>query len=215
MKNVILVGAGGHAAELYDHFLLHNQLKPDDNISIVGIIDDNIDNYTHYAYNVPFLGAINDHEVTQNLYLIGIANLEFRHRIVTSLRNKGAQFTGFIHPHALVSPLATIGLGTVISHNVSIGPKASIGSFNVINSRATIGHDSVIGDYNFISPNVALSGNTKLGSHNLIGTNACSIPGIHIGNKNKIAAGMVISDNIGDSETVFYRYKEKLIAKGF
>jgi acetyltransferase EpsM len=215
MKNVILVGAGGHAAEIYDYVLLHNQIKPEEEISLMGIIDDNKDNYDHYAYRVPYLGTINDHQVTKHLYLMGIANLEFRLKIVTSLWNKGAQFTGFIHPNALISPSATIGQGTVISHNVSIGPKASIGSFNVINSRATIGHDAFIGDFNFISPNVSLSGNTKIGAENLLGTNVCTIPNIEIGNHNKIAAGMVIADNIANNEIIFYRYKEKVIAKGF
>jgi acetyltransferase EpsM len=215
MNNIILVGAGGHAAEIYDYIQMHNQIKPEEQINLVGIIDDEKDNYDHYAYKVPYLGTIKGHEVTKHLYLMGIANLEFRQKIVTTLCDRGAQFIGFIHPHSLVSSSATIGLGTVISHNVSVGPMASIGSFNVINSRATIGHDAVIGDFNFICPSVSLSGNTKIGSQNLLGTNVCTIPNIEIGNHNIIAEGMVIANNVTDNETIFYRYKEKIIAKGF
>ena len=215
MKNVILVGAGSHAAEIYDYVHLYNQKKTDEELNIVGIIDDNEDNYTHYGYGVPYLGAICDHAVTENFYLIAIANLEFRLKIVTSLCDKGAQFVGFIHPNALISNSAIIGQGTVISHSVSIGPKVIIGSYNIINSRCTIAHDTIVGDFNFISPNVSLSGNTKIGSQNLLSTNVCTIPNIEIGDNNKISAGMVLVENVTNNETIFYRYKEKIIAKGF
>jgi hypothetical protein len=33
-----------------------------------------------------------------------------------------------------------------------------------------------------------------------------------IGNRNKIAAGMVLGQNVSDDEVVFYRFKEKVIA---
>ncbi len=215
MKKVILVGAGGHAAEIADYIALHNQLKPTDQIEIIGIIDDNKQNYHHYGFSQPFLGSIVDHVLEECDYLIGIANIEFRLKIVTKLWSQGAKFIGFIHPYAMISPSAKIGVGTVISHHASVGPKALIGKFNVLNSRCTIGHDAEIGDFNFISPNVSISGQTKIGSENLLGTNVCTIPTIEIGNNNKIAAGMVITDKITNNETVFYRYKEKMIAKGF
>ena len=83
----------------------------------------------------------------------------------------------------------------------------------VINSRSTIGHDSTLGSNNFISPQVVLGGFSKIGDDNLLGTNSCLIPKIQIGNNNKIMAGMSLTKNIDDNETVFYRYKEKLIIR--
>lgn len=214
MKNtkIIVIGAGGHAAELRDYINHHNLAKPDSQILVMGFIDDNEQNYHHYGFREPFLGTIKDHLVRQDVsYLMGIANLEYRKPIIETFKSQNGKFIGFIHPTAIISPSAIMGEGVVISHNASVGPKVRIGSFNMLNSRCTIGHDTVLGDYNFISPQVAISGNTTIGDENLLGTNSCTIPGIRIGNKNKIAAGMVVYKPVGDNETVIFRHKERVV----
>lgn len=214
MKNTILVGAGGHAAEIVDYLNFNAKYDPNFDIRLIGVIDDDTTNYEHYSFNIPFLGSIKSHVVEDCFYLMAIANIDFRSLIVSQLKESGAQFIGYSHPLALISPTAIIGEGTIVSHNVSIGPKVKIGDFNVLNSRCTIGHDTLIGDFNFISPGVSLGGNTQIGSGNILGTHSCTIPGVKIGDNNKIAAGMVVTDQIGDMETVFYRFKERMIAKG-
>jgi len=212
MKKVIIVGSGGHAAELRDYINHNNNARPADRLEVHGFIDDNEETYKHYGFSEPFLGGIKEHKVNSDVfYLMGIANLDFRKNIIEKLKSGGAKFIGLIHPTAIISPSAEIHPTTIISHNASVGAKAKIGEFNMLNSRCTIGHDSVIGDFNFISPQVAISGNTQIGNGNLIGTNACTIPGMKIGNNNKVAAGMVIYKVVGDDSTVMFRHKERLI----
>lgn len=211
MKKIILIGAGGHAAELREYIDFHNQARPADRIKVVGFIDDDRSNYEHYEFKEPFLGSIQEHAIHFNVYyLMAIANLEHRRPIVERFKKDEAKFTGLIHPTALIASTAEIGEGVVISHNASLGPKVKLGNFNMLNSRCTIGHDTVMGDYNFISPQVALSGYTKIGDNNLIGTNACTLPSKTIGNNNKIAAGMIVYKDVGDNETVMFRHKERL-----
>ena len=53
---------------------------------------------------------------------------------------------------------------------------------------------------------------TSVGNDNLFGINSATIPGITIGSRNKIAAGMIVDQNVGDDSVVFYRFKEKVIA---
>jgi len=213
-SKILLIGAGGHAAELRDYINHVNKINTQSQLEVAGFIDDNEANYHHYGFKEPFLGAIKEHEVrTDVVYLMAIANLDYRQPIIETFKSKGAKFIGLIHPTAIISPSAQIGEGVVISHNASVGPKVKLGNFNMLNSRCTIGHDSVLGDYNFISPQVAISGNTKIGDNNLIGTNACTIPGMTIGNNNKIAAGMVIYKPVGDNETVIFRHKERIIIR--
>lgn len=216
MKKIIIVGSGSHAAELSDYINHFNEAQEEKKnlIEVMGFIDDNEDNYKHYDFNKPYLGSIQNHKInTEVYYLMGIANHDYRKKIIDAIVNKGGRFTGFIHPTAIISPSASIEPTTVISHNVSVGPKVKIGKFNILNSRCTIGHDSVIGDYNFISPQVAISGYTEMGDENLIGTNACTVPKIKIGHKNKIAAGMIIYKSVEDNSTVIFRHKERLIMR--
>jgi acetyltransferase EpsM len=215
MKKVIIVGTGGHAAELVDYLMHINAVsaveKPKE-WEVVGLIDDSEVNYAAYAYDFPFLGKIKDHEVQHKVgYVMGIANMKCRRVIIEQLQQKGARFVTLIHPTALVSPSAIIGVGCVISHNVSIGPKAVLGDFNLINSRCTIGHDSTIGNYNFLAPQVVTGGFAVVGDENFIGTNGVLLPAIAVGDRNTIAAGMIVDKNVPHDATVFHRFKEKVM----
>lgn len=214
MKTIIIVGCGSHAAELTDYIDYINAHSTTPEFEVKGLIDNSKSHYDHYNYQYEFMGSIDDHSVDPNInYIMGIGNLEIRTKVFQELKLKGAKFIGIIHPTALISKSAIIGEGTVISHNVSVGPKAEIGAFNVINSRCTIGHDAIIGDNNFLSPQVVIGGYSKIGDNNLLGTNCCLIPEVEVGNNNKIMAGMAVTNKVHDHETVFFRFKEKLVVR--
>lgn len=212
-KEIIIIGSGGHGAELDDYLNFYNHSVGDDVFKIIGYLDDNEDNYNNYKLSGPLLGGIAAHVVrTDCYYLMGIANLTYKKKFITEFNEKGARFITFVHPTAYISPSAHIGEGVVIGPMVNIGPNVVVGDFTLINSRGSMGHDVQVGRFNFISPNVCLSGFTKVGDENLFGINSATIPHVEIGNRNKIAAGMVLDKNVHDDEVVFYRYKEKVIA---
>jgi sugar O-acyltransferase (sialic acid O-acetyltransferase NeuD family) len=212
-QQVIIIGAGGHSAELDDYFDFTKQRRSEFEMEIFGYIDDNPDSYNQYPFSAPFLGNIKSHKVKPNcFYMMGIANLKYRRPIIEQFLAEGAQFATFIHPDAYISKSSKIGKGVVIAPGVNIGPNVSVGDFTLINSRCSLGHDTTLGSFNFICPNVCFSGFTLVGNDNLFGINSCSIPGVQIGNRNKITAGMVLDKNVGDDEVVFYRFKEKVIA---
>ncbi len=213
MTDLIIIGAGGHAAEIND-YICFAQLESDvQQIQIKGFIDDNPNSYQAYQFSAPYLGTIKDHVISKNAsYLMAIANLNYRRPIIERFVENGATFISFVHKTAYISPSAVIGNGSIIGPNVNIGPNVKIGEFNLINSRCSLGHDTQMGNYNFISPNVCFSGFTAIGHENLFGINSVTIPHISVGHNNKIAAGMVLDQNVKDDEVVFYRFKEKIIA---
>ncbi|SMO50567.1 sugar O-acyltransferase, sialic acid O-acetyltransferase NeuD family [Saccharicrinis carchari] len=213
MTELIIIGAGGHAAELNEYINYAPCQSEAQQIKIKGFLDDNAKSYEAYQFTAPYLGSINEHIIAKDTcYLMAIANLKYRRPIIERFLAKGAKFISFIHKTALVSPSAVIGEGSIIGPNVNLGPNVKIGEFNLINSRCSLGHDTRVGNFNFISPNVCFSGFTTIGHENLFGINSVTIPQITIGNNNKIAAGMVIDQNVKDDSTVFYRFKEKVIA---
>ncbi len=213
MKDIIIIGAGGHGAELDDYIYSSQKKSGEKAYNIIGFIDDNPDAYAGYQFSAPFLGGIRNHKIrTDCYYLMGIANLKYRRFFVEKYKLEGARFVSFVHYSAYISRSASLGEGTVICPNANIGPNVSIDDFSLINSRCSIGHDTRVGKFNFISPNVCFSGFTSVGDENLFGINSATIPGIKVGNKNKIAAGMVLDKDVGDDSVVFYRYKERIIA---
>ncbi len=210
-KKVIIIGAGGHGAEINEYI---NFTSLSNEIEVIGFLDDSYDNYSSYSLHAPLLGGIKEHQVRKNIhYIIGIANLKYRRLFVKDFSSRGANFLSIIHPTAYISPSAKLGEGIVVAPMVNIGPNVKVGDFTMLNSRCSLGHDTIIGDFNFVSPNVCFSGFTKVGDNNLFGINSATIPGVSVGNGNKIAAGMVLHNNVIDDEVVFYRYKERIIAK--
>jgi sugar O-acyltransferase (sialic acid O-acetyltransferase NeuD family) len=210
---VIIVGAGGHAAEIDEYIAYTQKVKGSRELSVIGFLDDNPDNYKAYKHSAPFLGGVGDHKIIKEYgYIIGIANLRYRRSIVDRFKSHGANFIRFIHCNAYVSPTAEIGEGTLIGPHANIGPNVRIGKYTLINSRCSLGHDTIMGDYNFISPNVCFSGFSSVGDENLFGINSVTIPEIKVGNRNKISAGMILDQSIGDDTVVFHRFKEKVIA---
>lgn len=213
MKNLIIIGAGGHAAEIDDYIKYYQKTTEKKDLNVIGFLDDNPENYSRYMLSAPLLGGILDHEIREGCeYIIAIADLLKRRLFVEKYRAERALFTSYIDSRSYISESAVIGQGSIIGPNVNIGPNVRIGEFTLINSRASIGHDSIVGDFNIISPNVSLSGFTEVGSDNLFGINCATIPEIKIGNRNKIAAGMILDQNIGNDTIVFHRFKEKIIA---
>ncbi|WP_088654228.1 acetyltransferase [Geofilum rhodophaeum] len=215
MKNLIIIGAGGHGAELDDY--LHFSQSPEEGglWKLLGYLDDSSANYERYRFSAPWLGSIAAHRVRSDChYLIGIANLKYRRRFVELFLEQGARFATFIHPSAWVSPSASIGPGNVVGPYANLGPNVRIGAFNFLNARCSLGHDTCLGDFNFIGPNVSLSGFTRVGSDNLFGINSATLPHSEIGDRNQIAAGMVLDRKVKDDTVVFFRYKERLVAVG-
>lgn len=212
-QKMIIVGSGGHGAELNDYIAFNEKVSGSKEIEIVGFLDDNPANYSSYKFSAPLIGGVRDHIVrTDVAYLMGIANLTYRKLFVERYVKDGARFFTLIHNTAYISPSASIGKGVVIGPMVNLGPNSVVGDYTLLNSRCSLGHDTKVGKYNFISPNVCFSGFTEIGDENLFGINSATIPGIKVGNNNKVMAGMVLDKNVGDGEVVFYRFREKVIA---
>ena len=213
MIDVIIIGAGGHAAEIDEYIIYNKKHSVGEDLNIVGFLDDNPENYRRYQFSAPLIGSASDHEVIRNHYFIlGIAGIKYRRIFVERYLAGGAKFVSVIHHGAYVSNSARVGEGSIVGPNSNIGPNVQVGNFTLINSRCSLGHDTIVGDFNFISPNTCLSGFTVVGDENLFGINSATLPGIKIGNRNKISAGMIIDTNIGDDSVIFYRFKERIFA---
>lgn len=213
VKDVIIIGASGHGAEVHEYILYNERIKQNKELRIVGFLDEKKSYYDKYQFSAPFLGSITGHAILPDVfYLIAIANVKIRSMVVSDYLQRGARFLTLVHGSAYIASSAIIGEGAVIGPNVSVGPNAVIGDFCLINARCSIAHDTRIGKFNCLSPNVCLSGATIVGDRNFFGINSATLQKITIGNDNTIQAGMIIDQDIENDTTVFYRYKERVIA---
>lgn len=216
MKNLIILGSGAAAAELTSYIEDNNRiLSKKDRINITGYIDYeiNIKKYwSAYRLKAPVLCDVDSYIPSKNEeVLIGISDIEFRNRMIDILSLKGAIFSNFIHSSVNIPETAIIGKGNIVYPYCIIGPNTEIGDFNIFTSYSFISHDCKIGNGNFFST-AGLAGRINIGDNNFFGIRSTVIPNISIGNNNIIQAGMIVDKSIKDNTTIFYRYKEQILA---
>ena len=216
MKNIFIVGTGAVAAELTSFIDDHNtKIKADDRINLIGYIEYeyNIEKYwAKYKMKAPVLCDIDAFVPTANEeVLIGISDIPFRNMIINRLKEKNARFANFTHYSVVIPDSVDLGIGNIIYPFCLLGPNTHIGNFNMITSYSFISHDCTIGNGNFLST-TGLAGRIRIGDGNFFGIRTTVIPNVTIGNNNVIQAGMVVDKSIKDDTTVFYRYKEQVLA---
>jgi sugar O-acyltransferase (sialic acid O-acetyltransferase NeuD family) len=214
MKNIIIIGTGAVAAELTSYIESNSSYLADEFI-LKGYIDysENIEKYwLYYNLKMPVLGDIDTYSIIEDdCFVMGISDISYRNKLINILKSRGGKFINLIHPTAIVADTVTIGEGNIINPYCIIGPKVRIGNFNLFTSQSVVSHDSVIGNNNFFATSL-LCGHVKVENNNYFGIRSTVIPEINIGNCNIIQAGMIVDKNIKDNTTVFYRYKEQVLA---
>lgn len=187
MKNVIIIGTGGHAKVVADIVLSSKD-------HLVGFFtnDNSVDNFMGW----PILGNDTEYSKFMDCYfVIAIGNPDVRERISNSM--DGAKWYTAIHPSASVSSIQiSIGDGTVIMANAVINPYAQIGNHCIINSNATVEHDNQIEDFAHISVGAKLAGTVKIGKRTWVGVGASVKNGISVCQNCMIGAGAVVVKSI-------------------
>lgn len=194
MHKVTLLGNGGHAKVIRDI------IKRIDNVELYAILDGKIEN-KYIESNVVFdsMNNLVDYKDTQ--FIIAIGNNHVRERLVNQFQLSDSNFISLVDPSAVISPSATIGIGTVVMPKSVINADAVIGKHSIINSGAIVEHDNELGDYTHISPGATLSGTVTVGNFTHIGSGSVVIPNIQIGENCVIGAGSVIIKDIKSNVT--------------
>lgn len=216
MRNVIILGTGGCASELTFYIEDNNRVAADKNkINILGYIDyaDHVkDHYEKYDFKAPVLCDIDSYVPKPNEeVLIAVMNISFRQKMILQLQEKKAIIGSFYHHNIVMPEKMTIGEGNIFGPFCMIEKYAVIGSYNLLTSYSFISHDCIVGDNNFFSV-AGIAGTVQVGNNNYFGIRSFTVPGVKIGNNNVIQAGMLVDKSIEDDTTVFYRFKEKVMA---
>jgi sugar O-acyltransferase (sialic acid O-acetyltransferase NeuD family) len=197
-SNVLLVGAGGHAASCIEIIEEENKHK------IIGLIG-----MPHELGN-KILGyeVIGTDENPKMLLkftdklILGVGQIKSptpRIEITNNFINNGFRFLTAISPSSRISKKAKIGIGTVIMHNSVINAGALIGNYSIINTGAIIEHNSKVGNFTHISTGVILNGNTTIGSNTFIGSGAITKENTKIGNNCIVGMGALVRHELTDN----------------
>ena len=192
MKNVIVIGTGGHAKVVADIIQLNND-------NLIGFLTSDT-NLTSFL-DKPVLGLDTEYKKFNDAYfIIAIGNSDVRKRIANSMAD--AKWYTAIHPQAIISKTNTIiGDGTVISANAVINSCSKIGNHCIINTNCTVEHDNIIKSFSHISVGTMLGGNVTVGEETWVGIGTSVKNGITICDNCLIGAGAVVVKDINKPGT--------------
>lgn len=148
-------------------------------------------------------------EFSACIIAIGSNNIRMIKQI--ELSDNGAKIISLIHPSAIVSRYAQIGIGSVIMANAVVNAGVLIGQGCIVNTAATIDHDCIISDGVHVSPGAHLAGNIFVGEQSWLGIGSSFKQGLTIGCNVIVGVGAAVVSDIGNGRIAFgvpakYRY---------
>lgn len=195
MKNLIVIGAGGHAGSVAD-------AARSAGFTIVGFFDGSTDRTTSGREPLDSLDGI-DLEATA--FALGIGANYSREDACAAIKNSypGARFPVIVHSSAWVSPSANLAEGAVVMSMASVGPGCSVGLGSLVNTGSSLDHDSEMGSFASLGPGARTGGNVTIGERTVIGLNAGILQGISVGSDTVIGARSLVNKGMPDSVVAY------------
>lgn len=198
MTSLLILGAGGHGA------VVAETAHAAGNWNTVGFLDDAIAP-SELVVGCPVLGTLDtwaDHAGEGGQLVVAIGRNRRREEVVARIEAEGGDLATVVHPGAIVSPSAIVGLGAVIFAGAVVNARASIGKGAIINTGATIDHDSLIGDFAHVSPGAHIAGEVSVGVRSWIGIGAAVRECLSIGADCTVGAGSSVVRDVDAGLTV-------------
>ena len=191
MKEIIILGAGGHTRSLIDVIELESKYQ------IAGIIDNEL-KIGDKVLGYEVIGRDEDLKKFREKYqyaIIGVGQIKtpnIRIKLFELLKSLNYLLPTIISPRAYVSKYAFIDEGSVIMHDAFVNANAKIGKNCIINTKAIIEHDVTIEDNCHISTGAIINGGTIVRKNSFIGSNAMAKEYIEIKENSFAKGGSVV-----------------------
>lgn len=190
-KKLIIMGFGGHARSVADvalacgyHELLfvEQSAAPTENFLGHRVIQD-VDNLDD-SWNDAFAAS---------------GNALQREEQCKTIERMGLSLITLLSPFASIGVGSQISPGCFIGPHVHIGPMAVVGRACIINTGAIVEHESAVGNYSHVSVNSVIAGRSKLGAFSMLGASATIIDRLSVADNVVIGAGAVVVASIESS----------------
>ncbi|MFT5824149.1 MAG: UDP-N-acetylbacillosamine N-acetyltransferase [Crocinitomix sp.] len=209
MKNLIIIGTGGHARPVVD---IAQSLPAFQSSQLdVACIDTNYSGKDEDILGIPVIGGmdkLNTYSNTDTSIFVAVGDNLERKQIVTEVQALGYEISTLIHPTAIISAHSKIGNGSLVCAGAILNPGVEIGEGCIINTGAIIDHETIIGDFAHIAPGVKIAGRAKIGELAFIGIGSVIIDKIKIGAYATVGAASVILDHVSENATVVGLHKK-------
>ena len=204
-EKLVIVGASGHAISVCNVALSAG-------FDVQYFVDR--DKSGQIVFGIKVVNDIEKFLDDKFVFAIGVGSNFVREQIYQELKEDISlnQFPPVIHDSAVVSSFSSVGFGTIVMPNVTIGPNCNVGNFCLVNTNSSVDHDCFLHDYSSLAPGTHTGGNVTVGSRSALLIGAKVKHGIAIGNDTVVGANSYVNDNIGDHK-VSYGTPARIIKK--
>lgn len=177
MKELILIGGGGHCTACID--VIESQGK----YKILGILDCPEKVGTNLL-DYPILDtddaiAMYVEQGCSFLVTVGqIKSSELRENLYTRLVELNAPLATVVSPRAHISRTAQIGKGVVVMHDALINAGAQVADNCIINTKSLVEHDAIVEAHCHISTGAIVNGGAQVSKGSFVGSNAVVVQGM-------------------------------------
>ncbi len=197
-KELLIIGAGGHARSCIDVISLEGKYRI---AGLIGLKNE----LGSYIMGHQIIGNDSDLSALSTKYrnafiAIGqIANWE-RYQIYQKLKQLGYELPTIVSPLAYVARSAQVEAGTIVMHGAILNAESKIGKNCIINSRVLIEHDAIVGDHCHISTGAILNGAVTIGPKSFVGSGSIVKQGIQVGESCVVGMGLFLRRNLQNQE---------------
>lgn len=200
VRDLVVVGGGGHGRETLDIVAAINRVTPA--FRLIGVADDGtVDASLLAAHGVEHIGG---HHVVRELeasYVLGIGDPSIRRALDLSIGRRCVPAT-LVHPLASIGTDVELAPGVLMAAGARVTTNVRIGRHSHLNVNAVVSHDCRLGDYVSVSPGALLNGDVHVGDEVFIGTGAIVLPGRRIGHRCTVGAGAVVTADVPAGTTI-------------
>jgi sugar O-acyltransferase (sialic acid O-acetyltransferase NeuD family) len=194
---IAVLGAGGHGKVVADAAMAIQDT------SVVGFLDDDPALAGQTFLGLPVLGAILLwQELDIDAVVPAIGENRARREVVIRERARNATVATIVHPAAVVSRRANLGMGTTVLAGAIINADAQVGENVIVNTGAIVEHDCVIDSHVHIAPGCCLGGAARIGEGSFLGIGCRILPGLSVGRWCVVGAGAVVIRDVKGNTTV-------------
>jgi sugar O-acyltransferase (sialic acid O-acetyltransferase NeuD family) len=208
MKDLVILGAGVHAAEMVEIVSRINQDKKTWNL--LGLIGRNPLDVGKIFNQATVLGVFDQMPRFKKDVRFAAANYN---KLPEKLPIPFEQLVSLVDPTAFVSRTAVMGKGSVIYPGCFVGLQARVGNFVFMLSNSVINHDVILEDRILVNSGVVLAGGVHVGGDSLLGQ-ACTVrEKLKIGNGSLVGMGAVVIKDVPPQSVVVGNPARKMLKK--
>lgn len=201
MKDLIVIGSGGHARSVIDAAMLNSQLN------ISGVLDINFEEERNEEIlGVPLLGGIRYLEKIcpeKTAIFLAVGDNRTRKRIALTVEDYGLETINIVHPQAYICDEALLGNGNFVGAFANVGPGVKIGDYCILNTSSNLEHEVSVGNFCHIGPGAMICGRSRISDNVFVGAGGVVIDKISIPAGVVIGAGAVVTKNLSDLNSTY------------